>query len=148
MAVWIVTDAVGCKSLRKDCAGGAAICTRAERIAGFDIVQENAASEAEAWPLVLDVLLLGEDGRGSSERFAVDGHRVTITGLEGREAPAAVLLNSSDVAYGQFLVDDASANWLREHLGEIEDPLVQQVRYLDKLIDELAKGKPLEKILR
>jgi len=31
---------------------------------------------------------------------------------------------------------------------EIEDKLVQQVRYLDKLIDELAKGKTMDKILR
>ncbi|MGN5954044.1 DUF2200 domain-containing protein [Sphingobacterium lactis] len=31
---------------------------------------------------------------------------------------------------------------------EIEDKLMQQVRYLDKLIDELAKGKAMEKILR
>jgi len=31
---------------------------------------------------------------------------------------------------------------------EIEDKLVQRVRYLDKLIDELAKGKAMEKILR
>jgi hypothetical protein len=31
---------------------------------------------------------------------------------------------------------------------EIEDPLMRNARYLDKLIDELAKGKPLEKILR
>lgn len=31
---------------------------------------------------------------------------------------------------------------------EIEDPLVQKVRYLDKLIDELAKGKALSKIMR
>ncbi|HFK5504292.1 TPA: DUF2200 domain-containing protein [Elizabethkingia anophelis] len=31
---------------------------------------------------------------------------------------------------------------------EIEDPLMQKVRYLDKLIDELAKGKSMEKILR
>ena len=31
---------------------------------------------------------------------------------------------------------------------EIEDPLTQQVRYLDKLVDELAKGKKMEKILR
>lgn len=30
----------------------------------------------------------------------------------------------------------------------IEDPLVQKARYLDKLVDELAKGRPLEKILR
>ena len=31
---------------------------------------------------------------------------------------------------------------------EIEDPLMQQVRYLDKLVDELAKGRALEKVLR
>lgn len=31
---------------------------------------------------------------------------------------------------------------------EIKEPLMQQIRYLDKLIDELAKGKPMEKILR
>ena len=31
---------------------------------------------------------------------------------------------------------------------EIEDPLMQQIRYLDKLVDELAKGKAMEKILR
>jgi hypothetical protein len=31
---------------------------------------------------------------------------------------------------------------------EIEDPLMQELRYLDKLVDELAKGKPMEKILR
>jgi hypothetical protein len=31
---------------------------------------------------------------------------------------------------------------------EIQDPLMQEIRYLDKLIDELAKGKTMEKILR
>ena len=31
---------------------------------------------------------------------------------------------------------------------EIEDELMQKIRYLDKLVDELAKGRPLEKILR
>ncbi len=31
---------------------------------------------------------------------------------------------------------------------EIEDPLMQQIRYLDKLVDEVAKGKAMEKILR
>jgi hypothetical protein len=31
---------------------------------------------------------------------------------------------------------------------EIEDPLTQQVRFLDKLVDELAKGRKMEKILR
>tara|TARA_R110002167_G_scaffold29239_4_gene97863 strand:+ start:106669 stop:106998 length:330 start_codon:yes stop_codon:yes gene_type:complete len=31
---------------------------------------------------------------------------------------------------------------------EVKDPLMQKIRYLDKLIDELAKGKAMEKILR
>ncbi|HYE46407.1 MAG TPA: DUF2200 domain-containing protein [Caulobacter sp.] len=33
-------------------------------------------------------------------------------------------------------------------IEEIEDPLMKEVRYLDKLVDELAKGRPMEKILR
>lgn len=31
---------------------------------------------------------------------------------------------------------------------EIDDPFMQKLRYMDKLVDELAKGKPMEKILR
>ena len=34
------------------------------------------------------------------------------------------------------------------HVEEIEDKLMQKVRYLDKLVDELAKGKAMDKILR
>jgi hypothetical protein len=33
-------------------------------------------------------------------------------------------------------------------IEEIEEPLMREIRYLDKLIDELAKGKAMEKILR
>ena len=31
---------------------------------------------------------------------------------------------------------------------DIEEPLMREIRYLDKLVDELAKGKPMEKVLR
>ena len=31
---------------------------------------------------------------------------------------------------------------------EVEDPLMRKIRYLDKLVDELAKGRPMEKVLR
>ena len=34
------------------------------------------------------------------------------------------------------------------HMEEIDDPLTQKIRWLDKLVDELAKGKAMEKILR
>lgn len=31
---------------------------------------------------------------------------------------------------------------------DVEDPLMQKIRYLDKLVDELARGKPMDKVLR
>ncbi|WP_261380611.1 DUF2200 domain-containing protein [Neobacillus bataviensis] len=37
---------------------------------------------------------------------------------------------------------------LNHRVEKIEDPLMQKIRWLDKLIDELSKGKPMEKILR
>ena len=33
-------------------------------------------------------------------------------------------------------------------IEQIENPLMRQIRYLDKLVDELAKGKPLDRVLR
>ena len=33
-------------------------------------------------------------------------------------------------------------------IAELEDPLMKKIRYMDKLVDELAKGRPIEKILR
>ena len=48
----------------------------------------------------------------------------------------------------------ANCNGVTKRVGsgvrveEIENPLMQNIRYLDKLIDELAKGKAMEKVLR
>jgi hypothetical protein len=33
-------------------------------------------------------------------------------------------------------------------IEEIQEPTMREIRYLDKLVDELAKGRPIEKILR
>ena len=35
-----------------------------------------------------------------------------------------------------------------KRVEDVEDPLMRQIRYLDKLVDELAKGRPMEKVLR
>lgn len=57
----------------------------------------------------------------------------------------------------QFILDAPKLNPSRTlitgvicgyRIEEIEDPLMRELRYLDKLIDELAKGRPMEKILR
>jgi hypothetical protein len=41
-----------------------------------------------------------------------------------------------------------TTNTLESKVEEIANPITQQVRYLDKLVNELAKGKTLDKILK
>ena len=66
------------------------------------------------------------------------------------------LLNSS-LHYGDFFNNAPQLNENRKmikgvvcgvRVEEIEEPLMQEIRYLDKLVDELAKGKAMDKILR
>ena len=64
---------------------------------------------------------------------------------------------ASDITYGEFLSGSPAYNPKAENIKgkicgvqveTIEDPLMKKVRQLDKLVDELAKGKPMEKVLR
>jgi hypothetical protein len=43
---------------------------------------------------------------------------------------------------------DSRSEQTSRRLEDIEEPTMREIRYLDKLIDELAKGKAMEKILR
>ena len=67
------------------------------------------------------------------------------------------VLLASDTTYGDFFRKAPALNPNRLlikgsicgiKVEGIEDPLMQNIRYLDKLVDELAKGKAMEKILR
>ena len=64
---------------------------------------------------------------------------------------------TSSVSYGDFFRNAPELNTNRRlikgtvcgvRVENITEPLMQEIRYLDKLIDELAKGKPMDKILR
>ena len=63
----------------------------------------------------------------------------------------------NDKTYGEFIAGAPSWNPRSEYITgkicgvqveTIEDPAMKRVRQLDKLVDELAKGKPMEKVLR
>ena len=63
----------------------------------------------------------------------------------------------SEIIYGDFFRNAPALNPARKRITgsvcgvkveTIQDPLMQEIRYLDKLVDELAKGKPMGKILR
>lgn len=65
-------------------------------------------------------------------------------------------LLTSETTYGDFFLDAPVLNEKRKNIKgsicgvkieEITEPLMQEIRYLDKLVDELAKGKTVEKIL-
>lgn len=77
--------------------------------------------------------------------------------LTGYDASGIAHALSSGVGYGDFFLHAPQLNPCRKlitgvicgiRVENIEEPLMQEIRYLDKLIDELAKGKSLEKILR
>lgn len=77
-----------------------------------------------------------------------------LTGYSPRQLEE--LLNLS-TTYGDFFRNAPAPNPNRKlikgsicgiRVEEIQEPLMQEIRYLDKLVDELAKGKPMEKILR
>ena len=62
-----------------------------------------------------------------------------------------------DICYGDFFKEAPELNAKRKliqgvicgvRVEEIREPLMQEIRYLDKLVDELSKGKSMDKILR
>ena len=64
---------------------------------------------------------------------------------------------TTDLTYGDFFRNAPDLNPNRVlitgvvcgvRVETVEEPLMREIRYLDKLVDELAKGKPMEKILR
>lgn len=80
-----------------------------------------------------------------------------ITWLTGYTAEDIEKAMDSSLTYGDFFRNAPQMNPNRKlitgvvcgvRVETIEDPLMQEIRYLDKLVDELARGKAMEKILR
>lgn len=90
-------------------------------------------------------------GRARDEVLAVTSW---LTGYTAEEINSFL---STDLTYGDFFRNAPSPNPNRTlitgmvcgvRVEAVEEPLMREIRYLDKLVDELAKGKPMEKILR
>ncbi len=79
-----------------------------------------------------------------------------IQWLTGYDEKTLNALIKNEVTFERFFKDatlNPNAHLIRGvicgyRVEDLEDPLIQQVRYLDKLVDELAKGRKMEKILR
>lgn len=99
-------------------------------------------------------LLVAKAERKGHTREEVD--QVT-TWLTGYTAGDIVRLEQSTVSYGDFFRKAPVLNPHRTRITgkicgirveEIEDPLMREIRCLDKLVDDLSKGKAMEQILR
>ncbi len=99
-------------------------------------------------------LLVQKAERKGRTRKEVDTVTCWLTGYD-REGLARQL--ARDVTYETFFIEAPSLNPNRSlitgkicgiDVAAIEDPIEQNARYLDKLVDELARGKALEKVLR
>ena len=104
---------------------------------------------ARLYPLLVD-----KAGRKGRTRAEVDRVTAWLTGYSPEDIAR---LEQSDISYGDFFRSAPAMNPNRVRITgrvcgvrveEIEDPLMREIRYLDKLVDELARGKPLEQILR
>ena len=99
-------------------------------------------------------LLIAKAEKKGHERSDVLEITSWLTGYAAEEIEAALL---SDVTYGDFFRNAPKLNPNRSlitgvvcgvRVEEVEEPLMREIRYLDKLVDELARGKAMDKILR
>ena len=99
-------------------------------------------------------LLVAKAEKKGRTREEVDQVTAWLTGYTPEELAQ---LGQSDMSYGDFFRSAPAMNPNRTlitgklcgvRVEEIADPLMRDIRYLDKLVDEFAKGKAVEKILR
>jgi hypothetical protein len=97
---------------------------------------------------------IGKAEKKGRTQAEVDQIILWLTGYSPKQF-AAILADKTDLE--TFYTEAPAMNPARAgikglicgiRVENIEDPLMQDIRYLDKLIDELAKGKKMEKILR
>lgn len=99
-------------------------------------------------------LLVDKAEKKGRTRQEVDQITAWLTGYTHEDIAR---LEGSDTSYGGFFRNAPARNPNRSlitgkicgvRVEEIEDPLMREIRYLDKLVDELAKGKDMGHILR
>ncbi|MCL1076746.1 DUF2200 domain-containing protein [Parashewanella spongiae] len=93
--------------------------------------EKNSRTEAEVIQIIC--WLTGYNSNGLTNQIESENYLATFFA----EAPTI----NSNVSLIKGVVCEV-------HVEDIEEPLMRKIRYLDKLIDELAKGKSMEKILR
>ncbi len=91
--------------------------------------------------------------RKGHTRAEVDEVTKWLTGYSDKELQAAL---ADGTTFEEFFAGaklNPNASLIKGvicgvRIEDLDDPLMQQIRYLDKLVDEVANGRPMEKVLR
>jgi hypothetical protein len=116
-------------------------------------MRDNTRVYKMAFATVYPLLVKKAERKGRTQK-EVDEIIFWLTGYD-EDALQKILDNNTDYQnfFSQAPQINPNASKIKgaicgSRVEEIENKLMQQIRYLDKLVDELAKGKPMEKILR
>ncbi|WP_328538735.1 aminopeptidase N [Streptomyces sp. NBC_00344] len=107
----------------------AVLCDAGDRITELAVLQDASETHPELRPHRVAVGLYRLEG-GTLSRYAraeadVSGPRTVVGELTGAERPDLVLVNDDDLTYCKIRFDEGSLDTLRDHLGDITDPLAR-----------------------
>ena len=114
---------------------------------------ENEKVFAMSFAKVYPMLIAKAERKGRTKDEVLEA-TAWLTGYSPEQIEQLMV---SDISYGDFFRQAPAPNPCRKlikgsicgiKVESIEDPLMQEIRYLDKLVDELAKGKAMDKVLR
>jgi len=88
-------------------------------------ITQRALGGTGTWPIDLELLVFTKGGEQQILTVSTDSASTSIPGLIGKAEPHCVVANPQDIAYGQFVPDQKSADWLLDNIHEAKDPLVR-----------------------
>jgi aminopeptidase N len=91
------------------------------KLAKLTLAQKDVLGGDTVWPIATEVLLADADGKTETVRADLKGRSGSVAGAAGKACPAYVFANDSDHAYGLFLMDDKSLEYVTSHIGAVPD---------------------------
>jgi aminopeptidase N len=96
-------------------------CDAQGELVGLLLTQKNVLDEKATWPLATQVLLGYANAPPVRLRATLSGQSATVPEATGKACPAYVFANDEDNAYGLFLLDGKSRDYVRQHIGQVDD---------------------------
>ena len=96
-------------------------CDAKGKLASLTLTQKNVLDENVTWPLATQVLLGYDNAAAIRLRATLNGQTATVPEAAGKACPAYIFANDEDNAYGLFVLDDKSLEYIRRHIGQVSD---------------------------